>query len=64
MCMTCTNINVIAAMMITFAQSWEPRERRPRFWGGAGEARADQNEVARRRIQYAMNFFKTDLLTY
>jgi hypothetical protein len=41
-------------------ESWEPRERRPRFWGGAGEARADQNGVARRRIQYAMNFFKTD----
>ena len=40
--------------------SWKPRERRPRFWGGAGEARADQNGVARRRIQYAMNFFKTD----
>ena len=41
-----------------FITSWEPRERRPRFWGGAGEARAEQNGVARWRIQYATNFLR------
>ena len=43
--------------------SWELRERRPRFWGGAGEARLrprlPKKRVARQRTQYAVNFFLT-----
>ena len=51
-------------------ESWELRERRPRFWGSAGEALRSkaspappQKRVARQRTQYAVNFFLTYLLT-
>jgi hypothetical protein len=40
---------VVIIVVITLR---EPRKQRSRVWGGTGFAHADQNAIARRRIQY------------
>jgi hypothetical protein len=42
--------------------SWKPRERRPVF--EVARVRRASPKIARRRTQYGVNFFLTDLLTY